>query len=150
MQPVSTKPYLIRAIHEWCSDHGYTPYLVVAVKGHMQVPLEYVKNGEIVLNTSYNATRNFQIGNDLIHFSARFGGVSRDVVVPIGAVVSIFARENGEGMAFGPDDMHFVDEPVAPASPLHVVEEEVTDAPDDEPPPERPTPGSRPALRVVK
>lgn len=99
-QTVSTKPYLIRALHEWCSDQGYTPYLVVAVRCKMQVPMEYVKDGEIVLNIGYNATRNLTLGNDYITFSARFNGVSREIVIPVGAVVSIFAKESGDGMGF--------------------------------------------------
>ncbi|TJZ79123.1 ClpXP protease specificity-enhancing factor [Chitiniphilus eburneus] len=145
MQSVSTKPYLIRAIHEWCSDHGFTPYLVVAVRGKMQVPMEYVKNGEIVLNISYNATRSLTLGNDYVTFSARFNGVSREIVIPVGAVVSIFSRENGEGMGFEyegvPDDM--VDNaPVIPDD----VPVSPSNGPDDEPP--RPT--GRPQLRVVK
>ncbi|MDK2123132.1 ClpXP protease specificity-enhancing factor [Parachitinimonas caeni] len=158
MSTVSTKPYLIRAIHEWCSDHGFTPYLVVAVKDRMQVPMEYVKNGEIVLNISYNATRALQLGNDFVRFSARFGGVSRDVAVPIGAVVSIFARENGEGMAFEPDntevgDLSAVPESVS-SSPLRAVDLSSDDEPqtaEEEPEPPTPTPsGKRPSLRIVK
>lgn len=143
MQSVSTKPYLIRAIHEWCSDQSLTPYLVVAVRGKMQVPLEYVKNGEIVLNISYNATRNLTLGNDFISFSARFNGVSRDIAIPVGAVVSIFARENGEGMGFefeasadAQEDMHPSDSPES----------------DDslEPPPPPPSNSGRTHLRIVK
>ncbi|UXY15262.1 ClpXP protease specificity-enhancing factor [Chitiniphilus purpureus] len=144
MPSVSTKPYLIRAIHEWCSDHGFTPYLVVAVRSKMQVPMEYVKNGEIVLNISYNATRNLTLGNDYVSFSARFNGVSREIVIPVGAVVSIFSRENGEGMGF---EYEGVPEDLADNAPA-TVDGESGDGPDDEPP--RPTGGGRPQLRVVK
>jgi stringent starvation protein B len=100
MADISTKPYLIRAIYEWCSDSGMTPYLNVKVDEQTRVPIEYVKNGEIVLNISQSATRNLTISNDLIQFSARFNGVSREVSVPIYAVQGVFARENGQGAFF--------------------------------------------------
>src|SRR5579872_6449396 len=100
MADVSTKPYFIRAIYEWCSDCGYTPYLSVRVDERTRIPLEYVKNGEIVLNVSLNATRNLTINNELIQFSARFNGVSREVSIPVDRVQGIFARENGQGAFF--------------------------------------------------
>ena len=100
MAEVSTKPYFIRAIYEWCSDCGYTPYLSVRVDDRTRVPMEYVKNGEIVLNVSLNATRNLTINNELIQFSARFNGVSREVSIPVDRVQGIFARENGQGAFF--------------------------------------------------
>ena len=96
----STRPYLIRALHEWCADNGFTPYLAVSVDEWVQVPREFVKNGEIVLNVSIDATSNLRLGNDFIEFKARFGGVPRDIVVPVGRVLAIYARENGQGMAF--------------------------------------------------
>jgi stringent starvation protein B len=97
---ISTKPYLMRAIYEWCVDCGHTPYLSVTVTDACRVPMEYVKNNELVLNISPSATRNLKIENDRLHFSARFNGVSREVSVPIGAVSGIFARENSEGLMF--------------------------------------------------
>src|SRR5512134_17923 len=97
---ISTKPYLIRAIHEWCADCGYTPYISVKVDARTRVPQEFVKDGEIVLNLSADATRNLTIGNDLIQFSARFNGASRECTVPVAAVAAVFARENGQGMLF--------------------------------------------------
>ena len=100
MADVSTKPYFIRAIYEWCSDCGFTPYLSVKVDDRTRVPSEYVKNGEIVLNVSLNATRNLTINNELIQFSARFNGVSREVNIPVDRVQGIFARENGQGAFF--------------------------------------------------
>jgi stringent starvation protein B len=100
MAEVSTKPYFIRAIYEWCSDCGFTPYLSVRVDERTRVPMEYVKNGEIVLNVSLNATRNLTINNELIQFSARFSGVSREVNIPVDRVQGIFARENGQGAFF--------------------------------------------------
>jgi stringent starvation protein B len=95
-----TTPYLIRAIWEWCVDNGFTPYVAVKVDSSTRVPMEYVRNGEIVLNVSPDASRNLKIGNELIQFSARFNGVSREVSVPVGTVVGIFAKENGQGLAF--------------------------------------------------
>jgi stringent starvation protein B len=98
--PTSTRPYLIRAIHEWCCDNGYTPHITVAVDNSVQVPREYVKDGEIVLNVGLGATTALQLGNDYISFKARFAGVARDIMTPVDQVMAIFARENGQGMAF--------------------------------------------------
>lgn len=101
MSDSSMKPYLLRAVHQWCTDQGHTPYLAVAVLGdRIRVPMEYVKDNEIVLNVSYNATRDMLIENNFITFSARFNGVPQDIVVPIGNVIALFARENGMGMNF--------------------------------------------------
>jgi stringent starvation protein B len=97
---LSTKPYLVRAIHEWCVDNGLTPHLLVKVNGSTRVPLAYVKDGEIVLNLNYSATKDLQIGAEAITFSARFSGVSNNLYVPIDAVRGIYARENGQGMFF--------------------------------------------------
>ncbi len=100
MSETSTKPYLLRAIYEWCTDNGYTPYLAAMVDAHTLVPREFVKNGEIVLNVSFSATSGLKMENDLIRFHARFGGVSQEIIVPVDNVVAIYARENGQGMAF--------------------------------------------------
>ena len=100
MSELSTKPYLIRAIYEWCADSSFTPYLSVKVDQNTRVPLEHVKNGEIVLSMSQQATRNLTIGNELIQFSARFNGVSREIAIPVYAVQGVFARENGRGVFF--------------------------------------------------
>ncbi len=100
MAETSTKPYLLRAIYEWCTDNGYTPYLAAMADGKARVPKEFVKNGEIVLNISFGATSGLKMENDVIHFNARFGGISREISVPIENVVAIYARENGQGMAF--------------------------------------------------
>ncbi|KJS76347.1 MAG: ClpXP protease specificity-enhancing factor [Serpentinimonas sp.] len=166
--PPSTRPYLIRALHEWCSDNGFTPYMVVAVGATVRVPREFVHNGQIVLNTSYEATSHLQLGNEMVEFKARFGGVPRDVQVPIDHVLAIYAQENGQGMAFeapaltphGPEA-----KPVQGARPsLKVVDaddstppEPESRAPAGEPEPEPPTPpkpggspAGRPALRRVK
>lgn len=114
---LSTKPYLIRGIYEWCADTTYTPYLSVKVDHNVRVPMEYVKNGEIVLSVAQQATRNLTIGNDLIQFSARFNGVSREISIPIYAVQAIFARENGRGVFFEPESPpeSFADNATAPA-----------------------------------
>ena len=96
----STRPYLIRALYDWCTDNGLTPYVAVAVDETVQVPREYVKNNEIVLNISFDATSSLKLGNDFIEFKARFAGSSREILVPISHVIAIYARENGQGMAF--------------------------------------------------
>lgn len=95
-----TKPYLIRALHEWCSDSGLTPYISVQVNADTRVPAEFVKNGEIVLNVGTEATHRLTIGNERIQFTARFNGVSRECSIPMDAVTGIFAKENGQGMFF--------------------------------------------------
>jgi stringent starvation protein B len=100
MSEISTKPYLLRAIYEWCTDNGYTPYLAAMVDARTRVPREFVKNGEIVLNISFTATSGLKMDNDFIEFHARFGGVSREISIPVDNVVAIYARENGQGMAF--------------------------------------------------
>jgi stringent starvation protein B len=133
MPEKSTKPYLIRAIHEWCSDSNFTPYLSVKIDANTRVPMEYVKNGEIVLNLSYDATHRLTIGNESIQFSARFNGVSRECSVPVDAVLGIFARENGQGLFF----------PVEPAQTETPEAEASSEAPATPPP-------SRPKLQIVK
>ena len=99
-QGTSTRPYLLRALHDWCTDNGFTPYIAVHVDGRVQVPMEYVKNNEIVLNVGFEATSSLKLGNEFVEFKARFGGSSREIVVPIDHVIAIYARENGQGMAF--------------------------------------------------
>ena len=99
----STKPYMVRAIHEWCTDNGLTPHLLVAVDAQTIVPMAYVKDGQIVLNINYSATKSLHIGADAVTFSARFNGASNELYVPMGAVRGIFARENGQGMFFEAD-----------------------------------------------
>lgn len=101
-ESTSTRPYLIRALHEWCTDNGFTPHVAVKVDDSVNVPREYVSDGEIVLNVGLDATSGLQIGNDFLEFKARFGGQPREIMVPIGRVIAIYARENGQGMAFPP------------------------------------------------
>ncbi|MDQ1832263.1 ClpXP protease specificity-enhancing factor [Massilia scottii] len=100
MPDISTKPYMLRAIYEWCTDSGFTPYLAVKVDAATTVPMEYVKKGEIVLNISFGATSGLKMDNEAIQFHARFGGVSREIYVPVQNVLAIYANENGQGMAF--------------------------------------------------
>ena len=132
MAEISTKPYLVRALYEWCVDSGFTPQLLVAVDDKTRVPAGFVKDGQIVLNISAGATRNLTIDNDWIQFSARFGGVSHEIAVPIERVAAIFARENGQGLHF---------EPTATGSLA------TTPSSGDEP---TPPPKGRPSLKVVK
>jgi stringent starvation protein B len=99
----STRPYLIRALYEWCADNGLTPYIAVQADQTVQVPREFVRDGQIVLNISADATSALMLGNDYISFKARFGGVAREIIIPIDRVMAIYARENGQGMAFAPE-----------------------------------------------
>ena len=127
-----SRPYIMRALYEWIVDNDCTPYLLVdAEVPGVDVPRQYVKDGQIVLNISPSAVIDLHISNDAVLFNGRFGGVATDIEVPVSAVVGIYARENGQGMVFEPEE-----------------------AGDDPEPPERPTPGpgskSRPSLKVVK
>ena len=176
-QGTSTRPYLLRALHDWCTDNGFTPYIAVYVDGSVSVPMEYVKNNEIVLNVGFEATSGLKLGNDFIEFRARFGGMARDILVPVDHVVAIYARENGQGMAFpmptgdgetAPigDNSGPVSHSTAPATdtaprglrlaPSSAQSDEGTpEAPadDDTDPPETPTPAPtapRPALKRIK
>ncbi len=166
LESTSTRPYLIRALYDWCTDNGLTPYIAVLVDETVQVPREYVKNGEIVLNISFDATSSLKLGNDFIEFKARFAGTAREIMVPVNRVIAIYARENGQGMAFPvavaapvgeekPSPLSSVpaagaaseDEPrvvqlVTPEPPAS------NSGPDGEPP--RPPSGPRPSLKRVK
>ncbi len=100
MAEISTKPYMLRAIHEWCTDSGFTPYIAVQVTPAVKVPMQFVRDGQIVLNVSYDATNALKMDNAAIQFRARFGGVPQDIYIPVGNVIAIYASENGQGMAF--------------------------------------------------
>ncbi|NIE67352.1 ClpXP protease specificity-enhancing factor [Burkholderia sp. Ax-1719] len=100
MQEISTKPYLLRALYEWCTDNGFTPHIAVRVDNRTRVPRQFVRDGEIVLNISFEATSQLQMGNEMIEFNARFSGKSHKIEVPVSNVLAIYARENGQGMAF--------------------------------------------------
>lgn len=139
MSELSTKPYLIRAIYDWCADSGLTPYLAVQVDEYTQVPMGYVKDGKIVLNISVDAIRNLHMGNEDISCSGRFGGVSHQIMVPISAVMGIFAKETGQGLVFQGADF----------SPTQsVLSENKTDK--NREPPDDPAPPGKPKLRIVK
>ncbi len=143
----STKPYLLRALWEWCNDNALTPYLSVQVNARTQVPREFVRDGQIVLNVGPTATNKLQMGNDFIEFQARFGGVARQLSIPVGQVTAIYARENGAGMAFEVEE----DESAALSEASFGDAPAVSDTPPDEPPPERPRPESgRPWLQRIK
>jgi len=111
----STRPYLIRALYEWCTENGFSPYLAVQVDASVRVPMDHVKNGEIVLNISFDATSGMQLGNEFIEFKARFGGVAREIVIPVTHVTAIYARENGQGMAFPAPSLRSTTPLTAPA-----------------------------------
>ena len=162
-QSSSTRPYLVRALHEWCTDNGFTPYIAVLVDDTVQVPREYVNNGEIVLNISFDATSNLQLGNEFVVFKARFGGVAREISVPIARVIAIYARENGQGMAFPapsassgeaedaePKALVSAIKPIVSLSPASSHQTQDTDDPTDPPKPTHPNPGSRPQLKRIK
>lgn len=139
MSELSQQPYFLRAIYEWCVDNGYTPHILVQADDQAKVPQAYVKDGQIVLNIGPNAVRNLLIDNDWVGFSARFGGVAQDVQVPIGNVLSIYARETGEGMAF------------AKAEPGDKPDESAVASSEPSPPGPGPvSPKGRSHLRVVK
>ena len=159
----STRPYLVRALYEWCTDNGLTPYVAVAVDDSVHVPREYVKNNEIVLNISLDATSSLNLGNDFIEFKARFGGIPRDIIVPMGRVVAIYARENGQGMAFPQPAASNLTAQITPIPLLSSVS--AVDGGSDEasagsstsdpadstqPPPPRPPASKRPALKRIK
>jgi stringent starvation protein B len=100
MSSATTKPYLLRAIHDWCVDSGFTPHLAVIVDDSVVVPPGYARDGQIVLNIGADATANLELGNEAVTFQARFGGVSQHLYIPVSHVLAIYARENGQGMAF--------------------------------------------------
>lgn len=150
---ISTKPYLIRALWQWCIDQGQTPHIVVDVDEHTQVPAGYVKDGQITLNIGVDASHQLDIGNEFIAFQARFGGVAQQIFVPIERVAAIYARESNEGMGFevtevesaNADDVSSAETPSEPR--LSSVSTD-TQSPDDEPTP--PSGGLRPRFTVVK
>jgi stringent starvation protein B len=166
----STRPYLIRALHDWCTDNGFTPYIAVYVDASVKVPMEYVKNNEIVLNVGFEATTSMKLGNEYIEFKARFGGTSREIAVPVDHVIAIYARENGQGMAFpAPTEAHTPSEGPADGDEAAPVERAPTGgglrlastdgqredtaqpAEADDTPPEPPAPGGgRPSLKRIK
>ena len=168
MQEISTKPYLLRALYEWCTDNGYTPHIAVRVDTQTRVPRQFVRDNEIVLNISFEATSQLQMGNEWIEFSARFSGKSHKIEVPVANVLAIYARENGQGMAFPvesaggeaadseADETVPADQPEAGApgvsAPAVVTSAEKADETDDTPRPDDDGSkgGGRAHLKVVK
>jgi stringent starvation protein B len=148
----STRPYLIRAMHQWCTDHGFTPHLAVKVGPGVRVPMEHVHDGQIVLNVGMEATQGLELGNDWIAFKARFGGVARDLLVPVDHVLAIYARENGQGMAFPApaertESASLEEDDAVEPTGLRLAPEPVKSS-DAAPPPDGPAP--RPTLKRVK
>ncbi|WP_323121943.1 ClpXP protease specificity-enhancing factor [Burkholderia alba] len=165
MQEISTKPYLLRALYEWCTDNGYTPHIAVRVDNSTRVPRQFVRDGEIVLNISFEATSQLQMGNEWIEFTARFSGKAHKLEVPVANVLAIYARENGQGMAFqvdavaqdgegvGPDSGTFSEdgEEVAAGASDVPANTESPDSADEPPEPDGDgSKGSRPRLKIVK
>ena len=165
LESTSTRPYLIRALYEWCTDNGFTPYVAVLVDETVQVPREYVKNGEIVLNISYDATSSLKLGNDFIEFKARFAGTAREIMVPVNRVIAIYARENGQGMAFpvptdgggGSAEAPLPTTEARAPTPLRGLRLATTEpdaaadqAPPGDEPPDPASPGGRPSLKRIK
>lgn len=149
----STRPYLIRALYEWCTDNGFTPFIAVLVDDSVRVPNEYVKDGEIVLNISFDATSSPNLGNEYIEFKGRFGGVARDILVPVSRVLAIYARENGQGMAF--PMLASSESPTATVTTVETKPKVLTSvsSPSEEAKPDRPPnppTGGKPALTRVK
>lgn len=127
-----SRPYIMRALYEWIVDNNCTPYMLVdATMADVMVPEQYVKDGQIVLNISPTAVMELNISNEAVAFNGRFGGVATDIFVPVNAVIGIYARENGQGMVFEP-------------------EEEVEPTPPDDTPPEPTKPEGRPSPKIVK
>lgn len=136
--PTPTRPYLARAIYEWVCDNNLVPYLLVdATQKFVQVPTQHIKDGQIVLNIAPHAVHQFQISNDAIHFSARFGGVSQDLYIPMSAVLGIYSRENGQGLFFDPQEYeHLID-----------ANENITETKDNQ---ESTEPKKKPSLRILE
>jgi stringent starvation protein B len=147
MSEQSAKPYLVRAICEWCADNGLTPYLAVKVNPQTRVPTSFVKNGEIVLNVSTTATRKLTIDNEWIQFAARFNGASQEVSVPMTAVSGIFAKETGYGFAFtiAADPAAALVEATAPKDPDSIEPPKTHESPQASPRPKRPS-----HLQIIK
>jgi stringent starvation protein B len=149
MNEIPTKPYLLRALFEWCVDNGYTPHIAVKVDSRTQVPAEYVKNNEITLNISPAAVHKLQLGNELIEFSARFGGVARQISVPVTCVYALYARETGHGMTFDIEQSKPGLQAIAEAEPAKPPVALPAPRPTSQPP-HKPSGGAKPTLRRIK
>ena len=150
MAEISTKPYLLRALFEWCVDNGYTPHIAVKVDSRTQVPAEYVKGGEITLNISPNAVHKLQMGNDMIEFSARFGGVARQISLPITNIYALYARETGHGMTFDTEGAKQSVQAKGEVEAVPTTAKPPTALPAPPSDPKKPTGGGKPTLRRIK
>ena len=150
MAEISTKPYLLRALFEWCVDNGYTPHIAVKVDSRTQVPAEYVKGGEITLNISPNAVHKLQMGNDMIEFSARFGGVARQISLPIANIYALYARETGHGMTFDTEGAKPSVQAKGEVEAVPTTAKPPTALPAPPSDPKKPTGGGKPTLRRIK
>jgi len=150
VKEIPTKPYLLRALFEWCVDNGYTPHLAVKVDSRTQVPSEYVKGGEITLNISPNAVHKLQMGNELIEFSARFGGVARQISLQVTNVYALYARETGHGMTFDIEGAKPGVQAKAESEPASNSRAPVLPVPTTPEPPKKPSGGGKPTLRRIK
>jgi stringent starvation protein B len=144
MAEIPTKPYLLRALFEWCVDNGYTPHVAVKVDSRTQVPAEYVKGGEITLNISPNAVHKLQMGNEMVEFSARFGGVARQISLPVANIYALYAKETRNGMTF---DVEGAKPMIAPPDAEPARPPAALPAPP--PDPKKPS-GGKPTLRRIK
>lgn len=144
MAEASTKPYFLRALHQWCTDNGFTPHIVVQVDEHTRVPANFVRDGQITLNIGESATNRLVMGNDFIEFQARFGGKTETIWAPVGAVTAIYARETGTGMGFEVE----VYSAVSPSQPIEASEGAGQTSSDVEKTPKEPS--KRPQLKIVK
>lgn len=155
VQGTPTRPYLIRALHEWCCDNRFTPYIAVQVGKKVQVPLEYVKDGEIVLNIGFDATNDLHLGNEAITFKARFSGRVREIIIPVEYVIAVYSRENGQGMSFPAPALEVEEPSLSSIRNLSTVDtsslrpHEGDDPITDVPLPPKPT-GGRPQLKRIK
>jgi stringent starvation protein B len=150
MAEISQKPYVLRALFEWCVDNGYTPYIAVKVDSRTQVPAEYVKGGEIILNISPNAVHKLQMGNDLVEFSARFGGVARQISLPVPNIYALYARETGHGMSFDADGPKPIVQAKGESEAAPTTAKPPTALPAPPSDPKKPSGGGKPTLRRIK
>ena len=150
MAEISTKPYLLRALFEWCVDNGYTPHIAVRVDSRTQVPAEYVKGGEITLNISPNAVHKLQMGNETVEFSARFGGVARQISLPVANIYALYARETGHGMTFDTEGAKPSVQAKGASDAVPTTTRPPTALPAPPTDPKKPTGGGKPTLRRIK
>ena len=154
MAETSTTPYMIRALHEWCTDNGYTPQIVVRVDQNTMVPPAHIRDGQITLNIGMMATKGLVLGNNSIEFQARFNGVTENLYIPVGAVTAIYARESGAGMGFEVEEPSTDSSPATNSSTAGFAGGAQAQTPETVPPSATPSsPGTdpkRPTLTIVK